>query len=217
MFHALRLEGHRWNHKRVWRVYCAMKLNQKRRAKRRLPDRPRVPLAVPSEPNHTWSFDFMSDTLYSGHRYRVLNIIDEGTREALDIVIGTSLPSGRVVRTLQALVAEHGKPRRIRVDNGAEMTAQLFVDWCREENIEIAYIQPGKPNQNAYIERFNRSFRTEVLDANIFSSLGQVRELAWAWLLSYNEERPHAALGNIPPAEFKRLVTVENSSIPLCA
>jgi putative transposase len=103
------------------------------------------------------------------------------------------------------------------VDNGAEMMAQLFVDWCREEDIEIAYIQPGKPNQNAYIERFNRSFRTEVLDANIFSSLGQVRELAWAWLLSYNEERPHAALGNIPPAEFKRLVTVENSSIPLCA
>ena len=193
-----------------------MKLNQQRRAKRRLPDRPRVPLAVPSEPNHTWSFDFMSDTLYSGHRYRVLNIIDEGTREALDIVIGTSLPSGRVVRTLEALVAEHGK-RRIRVDNGAEMTAQVFVNWCREQKIEIAYIQPGKPNQNAYIERFNRSFRTEVLDANIFSSLGQVREFAWAWLLSYNEERPHAALGNIPPAEFKRLVTVENSSIPLCA
>ena len=146
-----------------------------------------------------------------------MNIIDEGPREALDIVIGTSLPSGRVVRTLQALVAEHGKPRRIRVNNGAEMTAQLFVDWCREEDIEIAYIQPGKPNKNAYIECFNRSFRTEVLDANIFSSLGQVRELAWAWLLSYNEERPHAALGNIPPAEFKRLVTVENSSIPLCA
>jgi putative transposase len=82
MFHALRLEGRRWNHKRVWRAYCAMKLNQKRRAKRRLPDRPRVPLAVPSEPNHTWSFDFMSDTLYSGHRYRVLNIIDEGARQA---------------------------------------------------------------------------------------------------------------------------------------
>ena len=97
------------------------------------------------------------------------------------------------------------------------MTAQLFVDWCREENMEIAYIQPGKPIQNAYIERFNRSFRTEVLDANIFSSLGQVRELAWAWLLCYNEERPHAALGNIPPAEFKRLVTVGNSIMPLCA
>ena len=194
-----------------------MKLNQKRRAKRRLPDRPRVPLAVPSEPNHTWSFDFMSDMLYSGHRYRVMNIIDEGTREALDIAIGTSLPWERVVRTLQALVAEHGKPRRIRVDSGAEMTAQLFVDWCREEDIEIAYIQPGKPDQNAYIERFNRSFRTEVLNANIFSGLRQVRELAWAWLLSYNEERPHTALGKIPPADFKRLVTLENSSIPMCA
>ena len=92
------------------------------------------------------------------------------------------------MRTLEALVGEHGKPRRIRVDNGAEMMARLFVDWCREEDIEIAYIQPGKPNLNAYIECFNRSFRTEVLDANIFSSLGQVRKLARAWLLSYNEE-----------------------------
>ena len=105
MLHALRLEGHRWNHRRVRRVYCAMKPNQKRRYKRRLPARPRLPLDVPGEPNHTWSFDFMSDTLYGGHRYRVLNIIDEATREALEIVTGTFLASGQVVRTHQALVA----------------------------------------------------------------------------------------------------------------
>ena len=110
-FYALRLAGHPWNHKRVWRIYCAMKFNKKRRVKRRLLDRVKTPLDSPSLPNHTWSFDFMSDTLYSGHRYRVLNIIDEGTREALDISIATSLPPGRVVRVLAALVAEHGKPR----------------------------------------------------------------------------------------------------------
>lgn len=216
-FHTLRGQGKRWNHKRVYRVYCAMKLNQKRRAKKRLPDRPRTPLDVPSMPNHTWSFDFMSDTLYSGHRYRILNVLDEGTREALDITIGTSLSSARVVRVLDNLVAEYGKPRRIRVDNGAEMTSFNFVNWCARNDIEIIYIQPGKPNQNAYIERFNRSFRNEVLGANLFHTLSQVREIAWAWKISYNEERPHAALGNIPPLEFKRLITAEVSSNELCA
>ena len=216
-FYALRLAGHPWNHKRVWRIYCVMKLNQKRRAKRRLPARVKTPLDSPSLPNHTWSFDFMSDTLYSGHRYRVLNIIDEGTREALDISIATSLPAGRFVRVLAALVAEHGKPRRIRVDNGAEMTSTAFVEWCERHKIQIVYIQPGKPNQNAYIERFNRSFRHEVLDANLFRTLSEVREIAWAWQISYNEERPHAALGNVPPAEFKRLLTAGNSINQLCA
>ena len=97
------------------------------------------------------------------------------------------------------------------------MAAHVFVDWCRKQNIEIVYIQLGTPDQNAFIERFNRSFSSEVLDVNIFSSLGQVRELARAWLLSYKEERPHAALGNIPAAEFKRLVKVENSNTPLRA
>jgi len=216
-FHNLRGQGKRWNHKRVYRVYCAMKLNQKRRTKKRLPDRPKTPLDVPSMPNHTWSFDFMSDTLYSGHRYRILNVLDEGTREALDITVGTSLSSALVVRVLDNLVPEHGKPRRIRVDNGAEMTSFNFVDWCSRNEIEIIYIQPGKPNQNAYIERFNRSFRNEVLDANLFHTLSQVREIAWAWKISYNEERPHAALGNIPPLEFKRLITAEVSSNELCA
>ncbi len=216
-FYALRFAGHPWNHKRVWRIYCAMKLNQKRRAKRRLPERLKTPLDAPSMANHTWSFDFMSDTLYSGHRYRVLNILDEGTREALDITVATSIPAGRLVRILDGLVAEYGAPWRIRVDNGSEMTATAFVDWCKQYNIHIVYIQPGKPNQNAYIERFNRSFRHEVLDAHLFRTLNEVREIAWAWQISYNEERPHAALGNVPPAEFKRLLTAENSINQLCA
>jgi len=194
-----------------------MNLNQKRRAKRRLPERLKTPLQVPSMPNHTWSFDFMSDTLYSGHRYRVLNVIDEGTRECLDITVGTSLTAARVVRVLSELVAEHGCPRRIRVDNGAEMTSSVFTEWCADNGIEIVYIQPGKPNQNAYIERFNRSFRTETLDANLFHSLNQVRELSWAWRITYNEERPHESLGNVTPAEFKKLVAAEISSNELCA
>jgi putative transposase len=216
-FHTLRGKKMNWNHKRVYRVYCAMKLNQKRRVKRILPSRPKTPLEVPSMPNHTWSFDFMSDTLYGGHRYRILNVIDEGTREALEITIATSISSARLVRALDNLVAEYGKPRRIRVDNGAEMTSNNFVSWCRENGIEIIYIQPGKPNQNAYIERFNRSFRTEILDAHLFHTLAQVREIAWAWRITYNEERPHQSLGNITPAEFKRLATAEIPINQLCA
>ena len=203
-FHRLRLDGHPWNFKRVWRVYCAMKLNQKRRTKKRLPERIPAPLDVPAQPNYSWSFDFMSDALYNGTRYRVLNIIDEGVREALDIVIDVSLPASRVVRALEQLKSQRGLPKMIRVDNGSEMTSQLFVDWCEANDVEIAYIQPGKPNQNAFIERFNRSYRTEVLDPHLFSNLEQIRELSWGWMISYNEERPHESLGNLPPSEFKR-------------
>lgn len=216
-YHRLRMLGYRWNHKRVWRVYTAMKLNQKRRTKKRLPERDPAPLGVPAEVNNTWSFDFMSDTLYSGMRFRVLNILDEGVREALDIVVDTSITAVRLVRVLEQLKANRGLPESIRVDNGPEMTAHVFTEWCEKNWVKINYIQPGKPNQNAYIERFNRSYRTEVLDPHIFSNLSQVRDISWAWMLSYNEERPHSSLGNIPPAEFKRRLLAENSSLELCA
>ncbi|WP_371808433.1 DDE-type integrase/transposase/recombinase, partial [Advenella sp. EE-W14] len=125
-FYRLRLDGKLWNFKRVWRIYCALNLNQKRRTKKRLPERAPAPLAVPAESNYSWSFDFMSDALYNGTRFRVLNIIDEGVREALDIVIDTSLPATRVVRTLEQLKAERGLPKMIRVDNGSEMTSLAF-------------------------------------------------------------------------------------------
>lgn len=213
--HRIRQQGHIWNFKRVWRVYCNMNLNQKRRTKKRIPERAPKPLAVPAEPNHTWSFDFMSDTLYSGVRFRVLNILDEGVREALNIVVDTSLPATRVVRTLEQIKQDRGVPKIIRVDNGPEMTAQVFVDWCKDNDVDIAYIEPGKRNQNAYIERFNRSYRTEVLDPHLFESLTQVREMSWAWMMSYNEERPHDSLNHLPPSEFKRRIA-EASSLELC-
>ena len=111
----------------------------------------------------------------------------------------TSLYSVRAGRELSRLVAEHGRPKRIRVDNGPELTSVAFVSWCRETVVELIHIQPGKPTQNVCIERFNRTFRTEVLDAHVFSALEQVKELSWSWLISYNEEHPHAALGNVPP------------------
>jgi putative transposase len=201
-FHRLRRAGHRWNHKRVHRVYCALRLNLPRRSKRRVPTRLRHPLVAPTRLNDTWALDFMSDALYDGRRFRTFNVLDEGNREALAIEIGTSIPSARVIRVLDDLIQMYGRPARVRVDNGPELTADAFVEWCTALGISIDYIQPGKPDQNAFIERFNRSYREEVLDAYLFETLDQVREITDAWLEIYNTERPHESLGQVPPLTF---------------
>ena len=158
----------------------------------------------------------MSDSLYQGRRFRTLNILDEGVREALAIEIDTSLPAERVVRTLQQLAAWRGLPKAIRLDNGPELTAQRFTTWCAVMGIELRHIQPGKPNQNAFIERFNRSYRNEVLNGWLFASLDEVREITHQWIISYNEERPHHALGNLPPAVYReRLLAGQHSTSQL--
>jgi len=149
-----------------------------------------------------WALDFMTETLYDGRRIRLLTIMDEGNREGLEIAMGVSVPSRRVVRVLNELVAVHGCPTAVRVDNGPEFTAQPFVEWCAEHAVTTLYIQPGKPDQNAYIERFNRSYRTEVLNAHLFESIGELRHLTDAWLQVYNSERPHDSLGRVPPRTF---------------
>jgi putative transposase len=192
-----------------------MKLNLPRRKKRRVPVREPQSLDVPAQPNVIWSLDFMSDALYGGRRFRTLNVLDEGVREALKIVIDTSIPSGRLVRELEQLVIWRGRPQAIRCDNGPEICAQAFVDWCRYHGIEIRYIQPGKPNQNAFIERFNKTYRQEVLDAYLFRSLSEVRMLTREWLRTYNEYRPHESLGRVPPAMFRRNLKPEISSYEL--
>ena len=201
-FYRLRHAGHRWNHKRVHRVYCALRLNLPRRAKRRVPARLRQPLGAPAHLNETWALDFMADALYDGRPFRALTVIDEGNREALAIEIGTSIPSARVIRVLDELVRLYGPPARVRVDNGPELVADAFVEWCAAQRISLGYIQPGKPDQNAFIERFNRTYREEVLDAHLFESLEQVRAITDAWLATYNTERPHESLGQVPPLTF---------------
>lgn len=201
-FNRLRADGHGWNHKRVHRIYCQMRLNLKRKAKRRTWTRERQPLVAPDGLNKIWSVDFMHDTMYDGRTFRTLNIIDEGNREGLRIECGKSIPSARVVRVMRQLVEVYGRPDAIRLDNGPEFTADKFSEWAEKSGIELLYIQPGKPNQNAFIERFNRSFREEVLDANLFNALGDVQEIADRWLTDYNEYRPHDSLGNVPPTQF---------------
>jgi putative transposase len=199
LFDRLRVEGRPWNHKHVHRVYCALRLNLPRRTTRRVPRRIRQPLTAPPVLNQTWALDFMTETLSDGRRVRLLTVIDEGHREGLEIAMGVSLPSRRVVRVLNELVALYGRPTAVRVDNGPEFTAQPFVDWCAEHGVATHDIQPGKPDQNAYIERFNRSYRTEVLNAHLFESIAELRALTNAWLRIYNSERPHDSLGRVPP------------------
>jgi len=198
-FGRLRRLGHRWNHKRVHRVYCALRLNLPRRVKRRVPTRLRQPLTALAVLNRTWALDYMTDALYSGQRFRCLTMLDEGNREGLALEIGTSIPSPRLVRVLVVL---HGLPDARRADNGPEFLAQVLVDWCTAHGVALHYIQPGKPDQNAYIGRFNRTYRTEVLDAYAFESLTQVRSITEWWLQIYNGERPHDSLGGVPPFDF---------------
>ena len=202
LYDRLRAEGRPWNHKRVHRVYCALRLNLPRRTTRRVPRRIRQPLTAPPILNQTWALDFMTETLYDSRRIRLLTVLDEGNREALEVAIGPSLPSRRVTRVLDELVAIHGRPSAVRVDNGPEFTAQVFVDWCTDHGIAVHYIQPGKPDQNAYIERFHRSYRTEVLNAHLFESITELRALTTQWLEIYNRERPHHSLGRVPPLTF---------------
>lgn len=214
-YQQIRLEGYGWNHKRVYRVYCQLGLNQKRRTKKRIPSRVRQPLDTPSIPNAVWALDFMSDALYVGRRFRTLNVLDEGMREALAIEIDTSLPGERVVRVLDRLCAWRGTPGAIRCDNGPEFISQALVDFCRRMNIAIRYIQPGKPNQNGLIERFNRTYREEVLNSYLFEDLDQVRKITADWLITYNEQRCHDALGGLPPTVFREQQTAENSTFEL--
>jgi putative transposase len=206
-YDMLRQEGINWNYKRIRRVYCLMRLNLRRKAKRRIPERIKEPLTLPVSFNNSWSMDFMSDSLVTGRKIRVLNVMDDYNREALCIEADTSLPAERVIRILEDLLDWRGKPAQIRVDNGPEFTSSVFADWCSSKGIKIKYIQPGKPMQNGFIERFNRSYREEVLDAFLFYDLDQVRLLSEEWMEDYNNKRPHESLNGLTPKKYSELNT----------
>jgi putative transposase len=202
MHHRLRNLGFSWNHKRVYRIYKSMKLNLRNKRKKRLPVRIKEPLLRPIYPNVTWSMDFMHDTLENGKSVRSLNIIDDFNREILSISIDTSLPSARVISELEQLVEWRGKPDKIRVDNGPEFIAEKLKMWSKTKEIELFFIQPGKPTQNSLVERFNRTFRSEFLDVYLFESIKEMRNHASIWMWMYNNERPHSALQYLTPRDF---------------
>lgn len=206
LFAYLRRSGKQWNHKKVYRVYKLLKLNKKRRGKRRVPARVKQPLQKQTRMNNSWSMDFMSDSLVGSRKFRTFNVIDDCTREVLGIEIDTSLGSKRVIRTLNRIIEQRGVPKTIRTDNGPEFTSNEFELWCKELGIQLQFIQPGKPMQNGYVERFNRLYREAILDAYLFFDLDEVRHLTQEWMEEYNERRPHEGLNNLTPEEWKNMV-----------
>jgi len=179
-----------------------MGLNLRIKPKKRLPSRDPKPLAQPKAANISWSLDFMSDSLEDGRPFRTLNILDDYNREALCIVIEISIPALRVVRTLEMLASWRGYPRQLRVDNGPELTSHLLASWPESHQVTLAFIEPGKPAQNGYIERFNRTYREDVLDAYIFGSLREARDITETWMEEYNAIRPHDALQGLQPYQY---------------
>lgn len=199
----IRTQGFKWNYKRVRRVYLLLGLNQRRKTRKRLPERVKTPLAQPAAPREMWSVDFMNDVLTNQRKFRTLNVIDDFNREAIAIEVAHSMPAVRVTGLLEQIICEQGKPKCIRVDNGPEFISKEFNSWCNHNGIKIQYTQPGRPMQNGYIERFNRSFRESILDAYLFEDVMQVQLLAEEWVTDYNSKRPHEALDGKTPLEYR--------------
>jgi putative transposase len=204
-YYRIRRMGYTWNHKRIYRVYTDLKLNIRRRYRRRIPTRIKQALYQPDTINEVWSVDFMSDALWDGRKFRLLNIVDDYNREVLHIEADTSLPTVRLIRSLEYLKEFRGLPRMIRVDNGPEFISSKLDMWCKDHQITLLFIQPGKPMQNGYVERCNGNIRRELLNAYVFRTLSEVREKAEEWRMDYNCSRPHQSLGYVPPAEYHKI------------
>ncbi len=195
-------EGWQVNHKRVYREYRKAGLSvQRRKRKRVLPDRGK-PEATLSIPNQRWSMDFVSDATASGQRFRVLVVLDEGTRECLALETDTSLTGERVKRLLDRIAADRGYPAEILTDNGPEFAGLVLNQWSYEKRIKQLFIQPGKPMQNGYVESFNGKLRDECLNEHWFRTVGEARRILEDWKEIYNNLRPHSALNNLTPAEY---------------
>lgn len=196
---ALRLEGWNINHKRMYRIYKEEKLDLRPKHRKRLKSERRGRPAPASEPNEVWTLDFTSDALCDGRSFRTLNIVDIFTRRCLAIEADTCLSSERVARVLDGLLPKFGKPSMLRIDNGPEFRGKKLDIWAKRNEVELYFIDPGKPTQNGHIESFNGKFKNECLNQEWFTSLKEARQIIEAWRVEYNTVRPHSSLGYLPP------------------
>jgi len=198
----LRREGVQANHKKVYRLYREAALSVRKRRRRKGVAVDRQALQVSTGPNQIWSIDFVMDALANGRRIKCLTIVDDFTRECLDIAVDYGISGGYVARVLEAIGQFRGLPQAIRTDQGPEFTSRALDRWAYGCGVDLKLIAAGKPTQNAYIESFNGKFRDECLNDHYFNNLAHARTLIAAWRRDYNESRPHSAIGRIPPAEF---------------
>lgn len=196
---ALRQEGWIINHKKVYRLYKEERLQLRQKGKKRLKSEGRGLPEVACGANEEWTLDFVHDALCDGRSFRTLNVIDAFTRQCLHIECDTSLSSERVVRVLEQLRVQRGKPQRLRIDNGPEFRSNNLDIWAKEKGVALFFIEPGKPTQNGQIESFNGRFRAECLDQEWFTSLSHAKNIIEAWRNKYNTLRPHSSLGYLPP------------------
>lgn len=200
--HALlRREGHDVNHKRVYRLYSEANLAVKRRKRRKGVMVPREPLVLQTQRNEVWSMDFVMDALANGRRIKVLTVVDDCTKEAVDLVVDFGISGHYVTRILDQAARFRGYPKAIRTDQGPEFTGRALDQWAYQHGVQLKLIQPGKPTQNAFIESFNGKFRDECLNEHWFHTLSHARAVIQQWRTDYNEYRPHSMLGYQTPAE----------------
>jgi len=210
----LRREGRVVNRKRVYRLYRREGLAVRKRPRKKLRAVRPMPLPSPSRVNERWAMDFVHDYLADGRRLRTLNVLDAFTRECHAIEVDTSLAGGRVARVLDELVAKHGKPEGITVDNGPEFVSQALDRWAFANGVTLHFIQPGKPVQNAHVESFNGRFRDECLSQAHFPTLARARVEIELWRIDYNDVRPHSALDYRTPAAFGELARAHANEAP---
>ena len=199
------------NHKKLFRIYRDERLMVRKRGGRKRALGTRAPMALALARNERWSLDFVSDALVCGRRFRVLAVIDDYTRECLGLVADTSLSGARVARELDALVMRRGRPATIVSDNGTELTSHAILRWQLETGVAWHYIQPGKPQQNGFVESFNGRLRDELLNETLFGNLAQARQIIEDWRIDYNSERPHTSLNGLTPNEFARRSMVDHN------
>jgi len=187
---------------KIRRVYEKYGFSLYKKYRKRIRHIPANPIEIPFSENQEWAIDFMRDSLYNGCKVRTLNIIDHYNRVCKGIVISGNFPAVRVVRELEKVIEKYGKPKGIRTDNGPEFISNIFRKWLSDNAIEHVRIQKGKPQQNAVIERFNRTYREDVLDSEIFANIHHAQEITDNWVKEYNSERPHESLNNKTPFEY---------------